>query len=283
MICARTIFPLDWRTGFGRLLGDSIRTLHRSYFWLLYLGITWFVIAIFPAHFIVAPLCLLGFFWAPAWGLATRFNRRVFRGILLFQPWYHAEISISLPRDVELRKTGCLIIANHRSHLDAFILFREITHLRLVAKQMLFFIPLYGHMMFLLRMIPIRRKNAASYVNAMKKIRAGLRAGQRIHVFAEMTRCNTGALATGRFHHAPFQAAREAGVPILPIAFWGTDAIWGKGSQRISLGKKAWAKSLPAVNPLDFPDSLSLACFVQREIDHAVLELRALALRENAP
>jgi 1-acyl-sn-glycerol-3-phosphate acyltransferase len=254
-----------------------IGLLKRSYFWFYYLGVVWALLFFFPVHLLMAPLCLLGFYWPPAWGAATYLNRLMFRIILALQPWYRAEIDIRLPPAVANRTAGCLVVSNHRSHLDAFLLFRELTHLRLVAKHALYYVPLYGHMMVLLRMIRVRQKDPSSYLRAMAKVSEGLRAGHRVHVFPEMTRCEPGTLGTNPFQRAPFHAAREAGAPILPIAIWGTDEVWGKGSQRISLGKKMWAKSLAPVDPCLFPDSLTLANHVRAEIEKAVRELRTSA------
>jgi len=257
-------------------------SLQRSYFWFWWLGIVWMILFIIPVHFIMAPLCILGFFWEPAWGAATYLNRIMFRIILWLQPWWTADLNIRLPAEVADLSSGCLVVSNHRSHLDAFLLFRELTHMRLVAKHLLFFVPVYGHLMPLLKMIRVKQKDPASYLRAMEKVKQGLQLGHRVHVFPEMTRCEPGALRTSAFQRAPFHAAREAGTPVLPIAIWGTDDIWGKGSQKISLGKKAWAKSLPPVNPRDFPDSLTLANHVRSAIDTAVLEMREIALAEEA-
>ena len=88
-----------------------------------------------PEHLLVVPLCALGFLWPPAWGLATRLNRLMFRVVLGLQPWYEADIDFPLPPEVAARTRGCLVVANHRSHLDAFLLFHELTHLRLVARS----------------------------------------------------------------------------------------------------------------------------------------------------
>lgn len=257
-------------------------SLQRSYFWFWWLGIVWTVLFIVPVHLVMAPLCILGFFWEPAWGAATYLNRIMFRIILWLQPWWTAELQIRLPTEVAALRSGCLVVSNHRSHLDAFVLFRELTHIRLVAKHLLYFVPVYGHLMPLLKMIRVKQKDPVSYLRAMEKVKRGLQLGHRVHVFPEMTRCEPGALRTSDFQRAPFHAAREAGTPVLPIAIWGTDDIWGKGSQKISLGKKIWARSLSPVDPRKFPDSLSLANHVRKEIDIAVLELREIALAEES-
>lgn len=249
-------------------------TLQKSRFWFYYLGAVWILTTGIPEYFVVIPLCLLGFVWWPAWGLASRINRGVFRWVLALQPWYRAEVAIRLPVEVERLEKGCLIVANHRSHLDVFMLFSEISHLRIVTKRLLFFLPLYGHMCFLLRMIPIARGSMESYFRAMESVRNGLRARERIHVFPEMTRCEPGSLVTKRFHTAPFKIAKEEGALVLPIAFWGTDSLWGKGSpQRIARGPCAYARSLRPVDPKDFASAEDLAKYVQAQIDQAVAEM----------
>jgi hypothetical protein len=230
-----------------------LRSMPRSYAGLFTLGAA-FVPFILPEHLVVVPLCLVGFFWEPAWGFATRLNRRMFRIVLGVQPWYGARTLVNLPPSVASHEQGCLVVAKH----------------------LLYFVPFYGHLMPLLKMIRVRQNDPASYLHAMEKVRRGFARGHRVAVFPEMTRCAPGDLATRPFPRAPFHAAREAGVPVLPIAFWGTDEIWAKGSQRIGAGV-ARMRSLPAVNPRDFPDSLALADHVRALIDRAVLELRAEA------
>jgi 1-acyl-sn-glycerol-3-phosphate acyltransferase len=254
----------------------------RSYFWFFSLGAA-FVPFIIPEHVLVVPLAALGLLWEPAWGWATHLNRLMFRIVLGAQPWYRADLSISLPPTVASGERGCLVVANHRSHLDVFLLFRELTHLRVVAKDLLYYVPFYGHLMPVLKMIKVHSQDPASYLTAMEKVRRGLVRGHRVAVFPEMTRCEPGALATRKFQRAPFHAAREAGVLVQPVAFWGTDAVWGKGSQRISRGPKVYARSLEPVDPRAFPDSAACASHVQRMIDEAVLVLRSQAIREAAP
>ena len=244
-------------------------------FWFFYLGFVWIFFAGLAEYLLVVPLCLLGFIYEPAWGLATRINSWVFRMVLACQPWFRARVRIQLPAAVAAHEQGCLVVANHRSHLDVFVLFREITHLRIVAKRMLFFLPLYGHMFFLLRMIPQARGDLSSYFRAMERVGEGLRRGHRVHVFPEMTRCERGATDLGRFHTAPFQAAREAGVPILPIVFSGTDRFWAKGSQRISHSPPAQIESLEPVDPRAFASAEALAEYVRLKITERLQILMA--------
>ena len=247
--------------------------IKRYWRWFWFLGTTMTTLGFFTVQLIGAPLCILGFVYRPAWVLATRVNRSYFKIVLWLQPWWNAQIDIQLPEEVKNEELGCLTISNHRSHLDAFVIMSQICSVRLIAKTLIFFMPPYGHMVWLLKGIGIRRANIESYWRAMEKVRKGLENKDRIHVFPEGTRCKEGSVKLGRFHSAPFKVAMDTQVPVLPIVFWGTDTLWCKGSQKIASSGRVVVKSLPPLWPKNFSSTEELMRTAKFNIEQAQLQM----------
>ncbi len=186
------------------------------------------------------------------WALPTaeRILRYFCELLMRVQPWIRAEIDFpsEFQRPSRPGERGCLIVSNHRSHLDAFYLLSEVAGLRLLAKRTLFRVPFLGLVMWGTRQIPVKRGRLDDFARAIDTIRSGLERGERIHVFPEMTRCPAGTEGTQEFLSAPFHAALQAGARILPVVFSGTDQAWPKGGG-LHPGLKIRMKALPLVDP----------------------------------
>lgn len=212
------------------------------------------------AYGIAAPLCILGRLFPPAKRWGTNIMQRGVKLLLDLEPWLYAHVDIRL-------HPGALTVANHRSHLDVFLLLSRIPGIRLVCKQELFFVPFLALMLWSLRQIPIRRGRRTSYWWAMDEVRRGLRAGDAVHVFPEMTRCEPGWRGTQAFHLAPFHVAYTENVPVLPIAIVGTDRVWPKGRFALSFRQPVVVQSLAVLYPRDFSSSQDLANAARQSID----------------
>jgi glycerol-3-phosphate dehydrogenase (NAD(P)+) len=125
-------------------------------------------------------------------------------------------------RDHIPRSGPAIIVANHRSFLDPFIV--GLTARRpvyYVAKQELFRHRLFAWFISSLGAFPVRRGEAdADMVETAKAI---LARGEPVLIFPEGTRTRPGAL--GKPKRGVGRLALETGAPVVPIAIKGTEAI----------------------------------------------------------
>jgi 1-acyl-sn-glycerol-3-phosphate acyltransferase len=165
---------------------------------------------------------------------------------------------------------GFLLVSNHRSHLDAFILLSKIRGIKIMARRSLFSLPGIGTIMSVSRQIPVEEQGMGSYLLAMETVRKRLRGGETVHVFPEMTRCPHGFVGTLDFSPMPFHIARQEGIPILPIVFKGTDSVWPRGEMGLKFRRPVVGNMLDQVDPKQFNSTLDLKIEVQRRIAEAL-------------
>ena len=137
-------------------------------------------------------------------------------------------------------RQGSLLVANHVSWLDIVALL-ALGPARLVAKREVRGWPGIGMLAGLSGAIFMDRARPKALPETVGEIAAALRAGRSVAVFPEGTTfCGTSCDATSvrtsvRFRPAVFQAAVDAGAPIVPVAisycstaaaFIGDDSLW---------------------------------------------------------
>jgi len=121
-----------------------------------------------------------------------------------------------------------VVVANHQSFLDIFLLSNLPHEMKWVAKRSLFRIPWIGWCFSMVGDIPIERGDAASAAEVMAKAKDYLTHGMHVMMFPEGTRSRDGKLLP--FKAGAFKLAVDAGVPILPIAVHGSAQGMPKGS-----------------------------------------------------
>jgi 1-acyl-sn-glycerol-3-phosphate acyltransferase len=121
-----------------------------------------------------------------------------------------------------------VVVANHQSFLDIFLLSNIPHEMKWVAKRELFRIPWVGWSFYLSGDIPIDRGDAASASKALARAKRYLQRGMSVMIFPEGTRSRDGRLLP--FKVGAFRLAIDAGVPVLPIAVSGTGQGMPKGS-----------------------------------------------------
>jgi 1-acyl-sn-glycerol-3-phosphate acyltransferase len=137
-------------------------------------------------------------------------------------------------------RAGSLLVANHVSWLDIVALL-ALGPARLVAKREVRGWPGIGLLAGLSGAIFVDRARPKALPETVGEVAAALRAGRSVAVFPEGTTfCGTpcdasSARTSTRFRPAVFQAAVDAGAPIVPIAisycstaaaFIGDDSLW---------------------------------------------------------
>jgi 1-acyl-sn-glycerol-3-phosphate acyltransferase len=178
----------------------------------------------------------------PTQRLPGRWMRRLGRTIGRLTPLWKFSIEGEAPRDIDHR--GYVVVANHESQADPFLLSFLPWDMRWVAKESLFKQPLTGWAMKLGGDIPLRRGEGDSVRACLLECEHALRGGISIMMFPEGTRSLDGELLP--FKDGAFDLAIRAGVPILPIALAGTRAMRPKHSRWFGKAH-ACAKILPPI------------------------------------
>ena len=241
-----------------------------SFGWILYFFLSIGVVGFVFSYLMALPLCLAGRLWPSLWKLGGRIQAKGVAVLLDVQPWFHADVQIDLPRP-KLGQRGFITMSNHRSHLDMFILLSRIPNLRAITKRDLLGVPFLNIMIVALKMIPVRRKDAGSFLTSMETARRAVDEGDVVHVFPEMSRCPSGMPGTADFALLPFRMAQQANVPIFPIVIEGTDQSWPKETLGIRFGCPIKVRTLSAIIPADFENANSLRLEVKKRIDEALM------------
>jgi 1-acyl-sn-glycerol-3-phosphate acyltransferase len=242
-----------------------------SKLWLLYFIFMIGLVGACTAYLLCVPLYLLGRWFPRCLLIADRTLQRGVFILMSLQPWLKADVNIDVVAPLSATvHTGRLLVSNHRSHLDAFLLLSRVSGIRIMAKSAIFSVPFLGLIMRLSRQIPVERGRVDAFFAAMDVVRARLRAGQTVHIFPEMTRCAPGYQGTLGFSSAPFLAALQENVPVIPIAFRGTDSAWPRGTFGLSFRQPIEARALEPILPGQFTTADALRTEAKRRIDEAL-------------
>ncbi|GHA00779.1 lysophospholipid acyltransferase family protein [Streptomyces echinoruber] len=129
------------------------------------------------------------------------------------------------------RSGGAVLVSNHISYLD--FVFNGLAArpqkrlVRFMAKESVFRHRVAGPLMRGMKHIPVdRAQGEAAYAHALDS----LRSGEVVGVFPEATISQSFTLKT--FKSGAVRLAQEAGVPLVPMALWGTQRLWTKGRPR---------------------------------------------------
>ncbi|MGA4843486.1 lysophospholipid acyltransferase family protein [Streptomyces sp. G45] len=129
------------------------------------------------------------------------------------------------------RTGGAVLVSNHISYLD--FVFNGLAALpqkrlvRFMAKESVFRHKVSGPLMRGMKHIPVDRKQGEqAYAHALDS----LRSGECVGVFPEATISESFTLKS--FKSGAARLAQEAGVPLIPMAVWGTQRLWTKGHPR---------------------------------------------------
>jgi 1-acyl-sn-glycerol-3-phosphate acyltransferase len=126
-------------------------------------------------------------------------------------------------------KQTYVFVSNHRSYLDTAAMFYFTgRRIGLLAKKELLKVPLLGVGMGFVNVMAIDRSNRESAIRTTEAAAQRIKSGVSFAVFVEGTRAKPGELLP--FKKGAFYMARQAGVPVVPVAIKNSDVLMGKGT-----------------------------------------------------
>lgn len=151
---------------------------------------------------------------------------------------WHCGVKVELEgienlKDIET----CVFVANHQSHFDIPSIIANLPkQVRMVAKEELAKIPIFGTCIKKAGHITINRANRREAIKSMKLAESRMREEKICpYIFAEGTRSTDGTLLP--FKKGAFVLATSTKAPIVPMAIWGSKDILPKGSLKIHSGR----------------------------------------------
>ena len=208
----------------------------------------------------------------PTQRMPGRWMRRLGRATGALTPLWKFTVEGEGPTDIDRR--GYVVIANHESVADPFLLSWLPWDMRWIAKEELFRPPLTGWAMRLSGDIPLRRGEGDSVRAMFGECERAIAGGISVMMFPEGTRSADGAL--GAFKDGAFALALRTRAPVLPIAIAGTRQMRPKGSKWFGKAH-ACAKILApiATDAMTDADLPALRERARSAIDAALPDLRA--------
>jgi len=126
-------------------------------------------------------------------------------------------------------KQAYVFVSNHRSYLDTAAMFIYTgRRIGLLAKKELLKVPVLGVGMGFVNVMAIDRTNRESAIRTTEAAAKRIQSGVSFAVFVEGTRAKPGELLA--FKKGAFYMARQAGVPVVPVAIKNSDVLMGKGT-----------------------------------------------------
>jgi len=178
----------------------------------------------------------------PTQRVPGQWMRRLGRTATRLQWIWDFHIEGERPADIDHK--AYVVVANHESVADPFLLSWLPWDMRWVAKQELFKPPLVGWAMRFGGDIPLRRGDGDSVRQTMVECEKSLAGGISVMMFPEGTRSKDASLLP--FKDGAFRLAIEAGVPVLPLVIAGTHAMLPKNTRWMGRAK-AGVKILPPI------------------------------------
>ena len=145
-----------------------------------------------------------------------------------------------------------LVMSNHQSHYDVPVLFQALPlRLRMIAKQELFRVPIWGEAMRVSGFVAIDRRDRdraiASLALAKRRM---VEEGVSIWIAPEGTRSRDGRL--GPFKSGGFHLALDAGLRVLPVTLVGTFDVLRSGSTALGVGTPVRVVVHAPIDPRDY-------------------------------
>ena len=165
-----------------------------------------------------------------------------------------------------------VFVSNHRSYLDTATLFVFTgRRIGLLAKKELLKVPVLGVGMGFVNVMAIDRSNRESAIRTTEAAAKRIQSGVSFAVFVEGTRAKPGELLP--FKKGAFYMARQAGVPVVPVAIKNSDVLMGKGTSEAQSG---------ILEMIILPPLPTLGLTTDEEINHLIENARDSIAKELA-
>ncbi len=171
-----------------------------------------------------------------------------------------------------------VFISNHQSQLDIPVLevLLKDYNVRFLAKKSLFSIPFFGWGIRALGYVPVDREDPKEGLKSLLACVERVKEGVSLIVFPEGTRSATGELLP--FKVGGFLIPLKAGVPICPLAIWGTVEILPKGRLWFNLKRRVIKVALGSVievEGLTLKDKTKLVDMARDFIEKALIKMKS--------
>jgi len=143
-----------------------------------------------------------------------------------------------------------VVVANHQSLTDIFVLYKTHMQFRWVAREDLFKIPFAGWCLSLGKHIRLSRGQAGNLKKAYREMADCLRNDISVLFFPEGTRSNTGKL--NGFQNGAFKLAIKEKKPVLPVFIDGTKKVLSKGGRIFNTNVSGSLTVLPPIDTAGF-------------------------------
>jgi 1-acyl-sn-glycerol-3-phosphate acyltransferase len=144
-----------------------------------------------------------------------------------------------------------LVACNHISNFDplahGYFLVKAGRRPRFLAKVELFRNPISGPVLRGARQIPVRRGSGDRA--PVEFGAAALREGEVVVVYPESTVTSNPDFSPMRAKTGVARLSLTTGVPVIPVAVWGSAPVWRRGRTITRFGRPIWVRAAP---PLDF-------------------------------
>ncbi|WP_421899957.1 lysophospholipid acyltransferase family protein [Maridesulfovibrio sp.] len=200
---------------------------------------------------IISPLCYLFFTCILKWE-----KPETLRKMIWYYGWTSSKlmslfVDISWPdqRDIP---TPCIIVANHESFFDPYLVsFQPERNICMAVRNWPFKIPFYGFYMKLAGYINVETDDLDEII---KQSQHAVDQNASLMFFPEGTRSKDGNL--NRFHSGPFHLAVRTGLPIVPLCITGTYNMLPRGHMLIR-PTKVHGRILDPIYPHQFQSTQS--------------------------
>ncbi len=117
---------------------------------------------------------------------------------------------------------GYVYVGNHRSHVDAAVVFKTVPgDVRFLIKKETFRVPLLSFALRTMGMIPVDRSNPEAAAESIDRAVSEIRAGRSVILFPEGTRSRRPEILP--FKKGAFVLAIKSQAPVVPFTIMGAD------------------------------------------------------------